>query len=136
MTCFVNLVRLSAAAACFAVLCAGCSDGTPIVMKSQQYESPDRKLIATLEELDNGLGFGLGALYDEVHITMRSEAISHHGSASASVVFYAESTYGKGKPVTVRWLDANRLQISYDAQETPRKRLSSSRAVSIEYESL
>ena len=40
-----------------------------------------------MERVDNGLGFGQGAVYDEVHVQRARTAVTEHGDRSDSVVF-------------------------------------------------
>lgn len=84
--------------------------------------------------MDNGLGFGLGAVYDEVHLGKQGETIGDHGDKGKSVVFYVESTYGKGKPVNVKWLSNDRIQIIYDGSLMPGKKQTILKGVAIEYQ--
>jgi hypothetical protein len=104
---------------CLAVALAGCEDGKPIVVRSHAYPSPDGAFTAVLEEVDNGLGFGQGALYDEVHLTRRGEAVGKHGDSGHSVVFYAESPYKVGSEMTVTWIDNRQLRIVYGRERHP-----------------
>ena len=109
-----------------------CDDGKPIVLKTAEIASPDGKWMAVLEEVDNGLGFGQGALYQEVHILPPHEKARSHGNPSSSNVFYAESAYGEGPGVTVRWLDSKHLQISYNPNQRPGKLVKSFFGIDIE----
>ena len=96
-----------------------CDDGTPIVGQSSQIISPDSAFVATLEVVDNGLGFGQGALYEEVHVTRAGQPLGAHGDPGKSVVFYAESTYENGRDVHVRWVTARRLRVEFDSKQKP-----------------
>jgi len=111
---------------------AACEDGKPIVLQSEIHLNPSGKLAVVLEEVDNGMGFGQGALYREVHIVNAGETPEAHGDPSKTVVFYAESTYGKGKDVTVEWLSEGNLRIRYDAIQRPGRQLRSYRGVSVD----
>jgi len=117
----------------FVILLAGCEDGDPIVKRSQAYPSPDSIYAATLEEVDNGLGFGQGALYEEVHITRRGESVGAHGNPGRSVVFYVESTYKVGSGVKVSWLDSRHLRVEYSRDLHPGRALSNWDGVAIEF---
>ena len=46
------------------------------------------------------MGFGQGALCDEVHVSRLGQTLGEHGNDGKSVVFYAESTYENGRGVT------------------------------------
>ena len=73
--------------ASFFAVCAGCQDGIPIVLESHRVPSPDNAVEAIVERVDNGLGFGQGAVYDEVHVQRARTAVTEHGDRSDSVVF-------------------------------------------------
>jgi hypothetical protein len=111
---------------------SACTDA-PIALASQRIDSPDAKRCAIVEELDNGLGFGLGALIHEIHVVRAAEEVTTHGDASRSVVFYANTTEYKGPPITARWLSSNRLQIAYGKALTPGKKESQLGEVAVEY---
>jgi len=87
----------------------------PMVGHVTRYPSPDLKWVATLEEVDNGLGFGQGMLYDEVHLQLANEKIVDHGDADSSAIFYADSM-GKQDtlPPRLHWVNATHLVIAYD----------------------
>lgn len=63
----------------------------PLVRKVDDRPFPDRRWVATLEEVDNGAGFGIGMLYDEVHIHHPDETITYHID-DKSVIFCANGT--------------------------------------------
>lgn len=115
-----------------ALLLVACSD-EPITLRAQRIDSPDTKRSAVIEELDNGLGFGLGALIHEIHVVESSEQVRLHGDRSRSVVFYANTTDYKGVPITARWLSSNKLQVSYGALLTPAKKVLLLGEVAVEY---
>jgi hypothetical protein len=126
-------MKLAAVLALFPIcMLAACDDGKPIILNAVATPSPDSSWKATLEEVDNGMGFGLGALYEEVHLTKPDESPSSHGEPSHSAVFYVESTYGKGKGVSLKWLSSQRLQILYDPSHKPGRQLANYRGLSIE----
>lgn len=112
---------------------AGCDEGKPIVIHSQDFPSPDAAFIATLEQVDNGLGFGQGALYDEVHLRRRGEAVGAHGESGSSVVFYAESTYQAKNGVRLTWLDSRHLRVEYEREERPGRAVRTLSGVAIEF---
>jgi len=86
----------------------------PLLGQVEDFSSPDHRLVATLEELDNGLGFGQGMLYDEIHIHRPDERVSDHGDDDRSAIFYANSmgrqTDEKPK---IKWIDSSHLLIVY-----------------------
>jgi hypothetical protein len=114
------------------ILFAACTDA-PIPLSSQRIDSPDAKRSAVVEELDNGLGFGLGALIHEIHVVGATDQVRTHGDASRSVVFYANTTEYKGPPITVKWLSRNRLHIAYGKALTPGKKELLLGEVTVEY---
>ena len=120
------------ASLCLASLTA-CDDGKPIIGQTTDYASPDGAYTATHEEVDNGLGFGQGALYDEVHVTRKGGPVGEHGNPGRSVVFYAESTYKPGNGVTLSWVTSRRLRIEYDPAQNPGKQLHQLGDVEIEF---
>lgn len=77
-----------------------------MVGHATRYPSPDSKWVATLEEVDNELGFGQGMLYDEFHLQLANEKILGHGDADSSAIFYADSM-GKQDTLVPRlhWID-------------------------------
>lgn len=105
---------------------------------SRVKNSPDMRWIATLETVDNGLGFGLGMLYDEVHVRRQHDAISDHGDKDESVVFYIDAMGESGNPPRMTWRDATHLVIQYDAARHtgtgPGKSVAGFRGLSIEYQ--
>jgi len=94
--------------------CGGCDDGIPIVLDSERAPSPDNILDAIVERVDNGMGFGQGAVYNEIHVLMRGSSVLVHGDASVSVVFCAEEEINVDNRVTAHWVSARHLVINYD----------------------
>jgi hypothetical protein len=109
----------------------------PIVITSSELESPSKDWIATQETVDNGLGFGQGMVYDEVHIRAPNETISNHGDRAESTVFYIEAMGASGEPPRLIWRDSTHLIISYDGSKRtgngPGKGLTNFHGISIEY---
>lgn len=110
-----------------------CSEGKPDVIDSHKFPSPSGALVATVEVVHNGLGFGAGALYDEIHVSPSSRASFRHGDPDSSVVFYALSADGKGLPPEVRWEDEHHLRVFLDPLTQPGRQLVTLEGVSIEY---
>lgn len=112
-------------------------DGRPIVGKSVDVSSPDGNWIATLEVVDNGLGFGQGALYDEVHLRRPDETISTHGDRADSAVFYIDAMGDSRLSPRLDWRDDTHLVIGYERKMSesgrPGKRMTSFHGISIEY---
>src|SRR5262245_49033591 len=79
-----------------AITMCACSKAVPEVIESTQAVDPTGRLVATVELVHNGLGFGAGALYDEVHVSAVSHRPFAHGDGDGSVAFYSDSTYGYG----------------------------------------
>jgi hypothetical protein len=111
---------------------AGCDGGKPIVLQSNSFPAPNGKWVAVVEEVDNGLGFGLGVLYWEVHLLSAGKVVQDRGERSKSSVFYAESTYGKKPDVSVSWVPNDTLQIFYNPAQKPGRLVTKYGAVSIE----
>jgi hypothetical protein len=113
-------------------------DGQPIVGRHFDLKSPDGNWIATLEEVDNGLGFGQGMLYDEVHIRRPNETIASHGDGAESAVFYIDAMGNSGDRPSLSWRDATHLDIGYDSKRSvgggPGKSIISFRGISIQYQ--
>lgn len=113
-------------------------DGRPIVRKHSDLASPDGEWIATLEEVDNGLGFGQGSLYSEVHIRRPNEAIASHGDSAESAVFYIDKLEKSRESPSLKWRDATHLVIDYDSKISVSaragKRLTSFHGILIEYQ--
>jgi|GEM_PF-2716538 hypothetical protein len=90
------------------------NDGKPIISVTSEILSPDKKWMVTEELIDNGLGFGQGMLYDEIHIRHPEDKISNHGKSDSSVVFYLDAMGDDGKAPKIEWIDSNHLKISYE----------------------
>ncbi|HJW09868.1 MAG TPA: hypothetical protein VJ483_09555, partial [Holophagaceae bacterium] len=116
------------------LLALGCNEGLPIILESRQQGSPDSKWEFISEHLDNGMGFGMGALYDEVHIHRPGEGAFKHGDQDASAVFYIESTYQDGDRPVVQWIDAHNLLIRYPDINKPGRAITQFQGVAIRYE--
>ncbi|HMN46868.1 MAG TPA: hypothetical protein PKE27_19980 [Povalibacter sp.] len=106
-----------------------------MVLESRRFASPDLKHEATVEAVDNALGFGLGAIYDEVHVWVPG-ATFQHGDSDSTAVFYAESAYPEGVGPTVRWLNPHRLVIQYPEKNPPGRMKSEMLGISITYEAV
>jgi hypothetical protein len=105
---------------------------TPVVVQSWSYASPDGQWQATLEEIDNGLGMGLGVLYDEVHVHKPGPVTTGHGDSDRSVIFYVDSE-AVGPPL-VQWTGNRHLSIVYqNGPHEPGKKLDRIADVAIEY---
>ncbi len=102
-------------------------------MKSHEVLNPSGTLVATVEVVDNGLGFGLGAMYDEIHISRAGSSSFRHGDRDSSVAFYAESTYNKGRPPRVEWASDTLLLVILDPLTKPGCQKFSLNGVSIKY---
>ena len=127
-------MRLTATMLLISTATAACSDA-PVLLASQAVASPDSNWVAVVEELDNGLGFGLGALYSEVHVVRANSPPSSHGNSSNSVVFYTNvSDYRSSQPaVSVQWLTPTHLRVAYAKSLVPGKRLAALAAITVEY---
>lgn len=116
-----------------ALFVLACCEGKPEVIESHNFSSPSGALVAAVEVVHNGLGFGAGALYDEIHVSPSCRSSFHHGDPDSSVAFYALSTAGKGRPPEVRWEDDRHLRVILDPLTQPGLQLASLEGVSIEY---
>jgi len=123
---FMGLVSLFA-------LVTGCSDGGPIAAEKSRVVSPDRKSVAVVEGVDNGLGFGQGMYYDEIHVGPAELVTTDHGDPSSSVVFYAAQLDNTDEPPAVQWLDPQHLMVTYDGARKPQELLPSVGGIKIEY---
>jgi hypothetical protein len=113
--------------------CAGCDDGTPVVLESRRVPSPDKTLEAIVERVDNGLGFGQGALYDEVHVLRAGSPVLEHGDPGGSVLFYVMQDTNTDVPVTASWIGPRRLVITYDGRRTPGRIVRQFGDISVDY---
>jgi hypothetical protein len=130
-------VTLIASLAGSGIFLSACSDGVPHVVTSAQYRSPDSRWEAVLERVDNGLGFGQGLMYSELHIHAPNQLISDHGGTASTVVFYLEETYTTTwVPIepSVEWTGANRLLVKYPDLYMPGKMQTSFVDITIEYQ--
>jgi hypothetical protein len=121
-------------AACLTLIAISCNEGVPIIIESSHRLSPDSKWEFTLEHADNGMGFGMGAIYDEVHIHKPGKYAFKHGDKDISAIFYIESTYQEGDRPIVRWVDPHHLIIQYPSLNHPGRAITQFKDVSIEYQ--
>jgi hypothetical protein len=112
---------------------AGCDDGKPIVLTSSRLPSPDGQSVAIVESVDNGLGFGQGMLYDEVHVGPMDLRTVGHFDFDAYVVFYAARESITASAPTVSWVDANHVRIAYDASQSPTRPFDRIGRIRVEY---
>jgi len=110
------------------------SDGIPIVVTSADFASPDGQFVVTVERVHNGLGYGAGALYDEVHLSRLPKPLFKHGDPDPSVVFYAEPVSGVAGAPTIQWLESERLRVILDLRSKPNRKPASMGQVCVEYE--
>ena len=103
------------------------------IEKSVDVLSPDSKWLATIETVDNGLGFGLGRVYNEVHIRTPGNPITDHGDADLSTVFYVESEQTPKDFPVVQWLNPRCLRIEYPNLHKPGKALVQINGITVEY---
>ena len=123
-------------AAIAVVLClgvAGCDDGEPIVLTSMRVPSPDGKSVAIVEAVDNGLGFGQGMVYDEVHVGPSDLRTVGHGNYDVYVVFYAAQEASPSGSLRVSWLDPDHVRIEYDPSLRPARSVQSIGHIQVVY---
>lgn len=109
----------------------------PLLGQVKDFPSPDKRWVATVEAVDNGLGFGLGMLYDEVHIHHPDEKIENHGDDDRSTIFIANAVGESAKGPQIKWIDSTHLLITYDPARIegsePGKALKGFREIGINY---
>jgi hypothetical protein len=127
-----KLIRLAAPHALLQFL-AGCDDGKPIATEKSRLLSPDGVSVAVLEGVDNGLGFGQGMYYDEIHVGPAGLSISDHGDGDPSVVFYAAQEASTDDAPSLHWLNARHLIVTYDLERRPQKLVTVVSGIQIEY---
>jgi hypothetical protein len=113
---------------------------TPVLEDFSVYPSPDGRWQARLEQIENGMGFGLGREYYEVHILKPGARATEHGDADHSVAFYITTESAAGHPCAtthprVEWVDRSHLRIEYHpAMDEPGKKAKRVGDVDIEYQ--
>jgi hypothetical protein len=100
-------------------------------METTRIPSPDSHWEAIVEKVDNGLGFGQGAAFHEIHIQPVGSRVTYHGNESASVIFYVGIA---AEPFIVEWTGERRLRVTHSALETPGRQVSRYMDVDIQYE--
>ncbi|WP_457329541.1 hypothetical protein [Rhizobacter sp. P5_C2] len=110
------------------------AEAIPIVVTSVDFASPDGQFVATVERVHNGLGYGAGALYEEVHLSRVPKPLFKHGDPDPSVVFYVEPVSGVSGAPTVQWIESARLRVILDPRSKPNRKPASIGQVWIEYE--
>ena len=105
----------------------------PIVQSSSRLRAPSSSWEAVLEEVDNGLGFGLGRLYAEIHLVQQGDAIQAHGDAVPSVIFYYDASDLPASKPTLRWVASDRLLIESPKGAKPGKIIRQFGPITIEY---
>jgi hypothetical protein len=128
--CMSRSTRVIVLAGAFAL--AGCKDGIPIVLSSSSVASPDARWEATLDEVDNGLGFGQGRAFYELHLQEHGAKVVRRCEESVSCVFYVEETANNGKPTT-EWTAPRRLTVKYRTSTTPIRQVPRYMDVQIDY---
>jgi hypothetical protein len=111
------------------------NEGRPVVEQSTTYLSSDQQWQATLERVDNGMGFGPGVWYYEVHVHRPGYPIGMHGDRDPSLVFYLDS---EGVPPPhVLWVAPRHLVIRYwTGAHEPGKKMDLIAGISISYKRL
>ena len=123
----IILLGVPAALFLLSVLVVVWPGATPVLEDFWVYPSPDGRWQARLEQIENGMGFGLGREYYEVHILKPGARATQHGDADHSVAFYITTESAAGDPSAttpprVEWVDGRHLRIEYPpAMEAPGK---------------
>lgn len=86
-----------------------------------------------MERVDNGLGFGQGAVYDEVHVQRARTAVTEHGDRSDSVVFYVMEETDADLRASASWIAPRRLLITYDPRRIHGRRIREIMDVAVDY---
>jgi hypothetical protein len=109
---------------------------SPVVQNSSDVTSPDLQGTATLELVDNNLGWGQGLLYDEIHLspTKSWRLFWKHGNPDRSVIFYVVSGDTGIGASSVRWNDSRHLVVRYPDCHIPGRALPGLESVEISYE--
>lgn len=105
----------------------------PIVLSYADFLSPDQRWVATEEYIDNGMGFGMGARYHEIHLRPPKQVLIGHGEREKSSVFYVEAP-DNDNPPKLTWIDASHLQITLTSSQSPGKNVIYYRGVNISYQ--
>jgi hypothetical protein len=100
--------------ACEMTFDAALGEPKPSAGVNLEAPSPDGRWIATSETVDNGMGFGMGMVYYEVHVRRPNERIRAHGDADATTVFYIHTD---GREPQLTWLDAHHLSIAHETRD-------------------
>ena len=103
---------------------AGCSDGVPTVLESETVVSPGSQAIAVVELIDNGLGFGQGLAYSEIHVGPASFKVSSHLERTPdSTLAFLAPLYGDDfSRSSVKWMDDQNLVVTYGMNVRPNTR--------------
>jgi hypothetical protein len=115
-----------------AFVLAGCKDGIPFVLSSSSVRSPDAKWEATLEKVDNGLGFGQGQAFFELHIQDLGATVVRRCQESVSCVFQIEEISHNEEP-TIEWTGPRQVTVKYRSSSTPIRQVPRYMDVQIEY---
>lgn len=90
----------------------------PSAVVTATVPNPAGSMVAVAETVDNGMGFGQGRLYDEVHVLRRGESVTGHGTDSATVVYYIEND-SSHMPPALSWTDDRHLTIAWQGDARP-----------------
>ena len=117
------------------LLFAWLNETGPSVEKFLLVPSPDSHWQAKIEVVDNGMGFGMGNIYNEIHIIEAGESPKGHGDKEPTAIFYIEAERTEKDFPTLKWVGPQQLLIEYSDLHKPGKRLTQYRGISIEYRS-
>jgi len=114
---------------------ASLNETGPSVERFVLLPSPDSHWQAKVEVVDNGMGFGMGNIYNEIHIFEAGKSSKGHGDKEPTAVFYIEAERTDRDFPTLKWLGPRQLVIEYSDLHKPGKHLTQYRGISIEYRS-
>lgn len=100
----------------FAVARLAAAHEAPIALTVATLPDREGRHVATVEEVDTGLGFGLGQLNCEVHVGRQGEPETRHGDDSPTVVFYTPCNDARAY-ARAEWTGLRELTIRFRASD-------------------
>ena len=90
-------------------------------------------MYASIAEVENAHGFGLGEVHDEVHIHTGSQLPASLGESSKSAVFVLRSPSRSAPGTDIKWVSPSELEVEYPAGMQPSKQLHATLGITIKY---